>query len=364
MATTFTVFFLGNVADIDTTEGNNSAEGAQALVGQTFGTAGNPILNSAQTFSPGSTGFTGGTSNAYDMDNSPAETFRIDGGANQTFDGTAIYNATITYLDGTTAKITAVILQDTAGNAYLAPEASANTDQTALEAGPILSITLNSVNTSTNLLGLGGNRQAWNYVTCYVCGTRILTPDGETCIEQLSVGDLVSTRDNGPQAIRWIGVSTVPAMGKLAPVRISRGAMGNNIPARDLYVSRQHRMLLISKVAERMFGTPEVLVPAIKLVGMPGVELDERATDVTYYHLLLDRHEVIYAEGAPSESFLTGPHALATLNKDTAEELEMLFPGVLNDAASSARPIVQDKRLKDLLDRHGRNAKALVTVAA
>jgi hypothetical protein len=361
MPDTFTVFSLGPTDDIDRQEGDSFADNAGALVGLTFGSPGSPLFDNARTFSPASQGYWRGTSDAYDMDNFPSERFTIDGGSQNTFDGTAIYNATITYLDGTTATITAVIFQDTFRNTYLAPETLLNADQIALEAGPIVSITLDSVNTAI-LLGMRGDRMPWNYVTCYVRGSRILTPGGEICIERLSVGDAVTTRDNGPQTIRWIGVNTVPALGNLAPIRISAGALGANIPARDLCVSRQHRMLLISRIAERMFGTSEVLVPAIKLLGVPGVELVTDSTQVTYYHILLDRHEVIYAEGAPSESFLTGSNALASLDSDTVDELELLFPGVLGDVPTSARPIVRDRRLKDFLDRHGRNAKALVTV--
>lgn len=361
MPTSFTVFYLGQLADIDTVEGNNDAENAAALVGSTFGGTGNALLNFAQTMSPGSTGFTGGTPNAYDMDNAPSETFSIDGGPDQTFDGTAIYNATITYIDGTTATITAVLFQDTNGNAYLAPEFSPNTDQTALEAAPIRSITLDSLNRATNLSGLAGDRQSWNFLTCYCLGTRILTPSGDVPIEQLTVGDQVTTRDRGAQPIRWIGTATVRAEGKLAPIRIAAGALGIGLPIRDLYVSRQHRMLLVSKIAERMFGSSEILVPAIKLVGVRGIEIDTRPREVSYCHLLLDTHEVIYAEGAPSESLLTGPGTLAALEREMVEELRAILPEALEKAGISARPIVQNRRLRTLIRRSESNAQALVT---
>jgi hypothetical protein len=195
MADTFTVFSLGPTADIDRQEGDSFADNAGALVGLTFGSPGSPLFDNARTFSPASQGYWRGTSDAYDMDNFPSERFTIDGGSQYTFDGTAIYNATITYLDGTTATITAVIFQDTFRNTYLAPETLLNADQIALEAGPIVSITLDSVNTAV-ILGMRGDRMPWNYVTCYVHGSRILTPGGEICIERLSVGDAVSTRDH------------------------------------------------------------------------------------------------------------------------------------------------------------------------
>ncbi len=359
MPTTFTVFSLGVLSDIDTTEGNTLAENAGALVGGVYGGPGNALLNNAQTFSPGTTGFAGGTATAYDQNNSPNENFRINGGANQTFDSSAIYNATITYSDGTTASITAVIFQDTAGNSYWAPEFSANADQTAMEAGPIQSLKLDSVSGDT-FSGLTGDRQAWsNYVTCYVRGTRIATSTGERAIDTLSIGDAVATRDHGFQPIRWIGKTSVLAMGRMAPVRIKRDALGPNVPRQDLFVSRQHRMLLESKVAQRMFGTREVLVPAIKLTSVPGIDAAPRPCLVTYFHLLTERHEIIYAEGAPTETLLTGPLARSAMGQDAVDELESLFPGVIDENPGPARPIIANANANHLVMRHLKNTQQL-----
>ncbi|MGL5012526.1 MAG: Hint domain-containing protein [Paracoccaceae bacterium] len=359
MPTTFTVFFLGTRADIDTTEGNNNAESAAALNGLTFGSAGNALLNSAQTFSPGTGGFGGGTAGVYDQDNGPAENFRINGGANQVFDSSAVYNATITYKDGTTAAITAVLFQDTLGRTYWAPEFTANTDQTAMNFAAIRSLTLNSVNTLT-FSGLTADRQVWNYVTCYLRGTQIQMADGTRLIEDLQIGDLVLTRDHGPQPIRWIGCSVALARGKLAPVRIAKGALGPNTPNRDLYVSRQHRMLLQSKIAERMIGAAEVFVPAVKLMNLPGIEAAPGPVPVSYFHILTDRHEVIYAEGAPSETLMTGPQARKSLSAEALAELDALFPGVIAADLTPARPIFPGARVPQLLERHQKNHVALV----
>ena len=351
MATTFTVISLGNLADIDTTEGNNLAENAAALEGLVFGGPGDALLLNAVTFSPGSTGFAGGTSTAYDQDNIPAETFRINGGPEQTFDSSVTYNATITYSDGTTASITAVIFQDTLGNTYWAPEFSPNADQIALQAGPIQSLTLDSLQTAI-FSGLTGDRQIWDVVPCFVEGTRIATNHGLRAIEDVQIGDKVETRDHGLQVVRWIGSSTVTGVGKLAPVRISAGALGENCPVRDLRVSRQHRMLLGSKVCERLFGSAEVLVPAIKLTKLPGVFIEEGDAPVKYYHLVTDAHEIIFAEGAPSETLLCGPQALHALGQEAIEELQAIFPNLLETTLVPARPIQQDKRIEQLLMRH------------
>lgn len=355
MPTTFNVFQLGLLAtDMDTTEGNNTAENAAALVGTTFGGLGNALLNDVAEFSPGTGGFGGGTGTAYDQDNGPAENFRINGGANQVFDSAAIFNATITFVDGSTDTVTAVIFQDTAGNTYFAPEFSANADQAALEAGAIQSLTLDSL--SGNVFsGLSGNRQTWNFVTCYVAGTAIKTPTGDTAIEALKAGDLVITRDNGPQPIRWIGQSTVQAKGKLAPVRIAAGALGRNFPSRDLLVSRQHRMLVASRVCERMFGETEILVPAIKLTALPGIHIEESDKPITYFHLMTDAHEVIFAEDAPSETLLTGPNAVEALGSEALAELKAIFPDVLTRTPKPARQIHRNKRVETLLTRHLRN---------
>lgn len=166
MPSTFNVFFMGNHASIDPTEGNETAENASVLVGQSYGSAANPLHQNVQTFSPGSTGYGGGdTTSGYDQDNFDAsETFTIDGGSEQTFDATAVYNVTLTYSDGTTATVTGVVFQDTSGNTYLAPEYSANSDQTALEAKAIESISLDSLSGST-WSGMTATRLEGDYVT-------------------------------------------------------------------------------------------------------------------------------------------------------------------------------------------------------
>ena len=147
LATTFEVLYLGTAAEIDTTEGNLLAEDASILVGQTFGGPGAALAYQQHTLSP--VDYSGGQSDRYNIDNATAnDTFSIDGGPAQTFDGLAVYNATLTYTDGTPdATITAVVFQDMSGNLYLAPESSANSDYSAMLAGPIESLTLDSIYT-------------------------------------------------------------------------------------------------------------------------------------------------------------------------------------------------------------------------
>ena len=363
MPTTFNVIYLGVLPDLDTVEGNYDAENAAALVGMTFGSIADPLFDRFQEFSPGSTGFDGGTRGAYDQDNSPDEAFRIDGGADQIYDSGANYNAVITYTDGTTATITAAIFQDEDGNTYWAPEFSPNADMTAMELKPIKSLTITGVHKS-KFSGMDADRESWDYVTCFTPGTCILTPLGPVPIERLKRGDMVVTRDHGAQKIRWIGRAHRPATGSMVPVRITAGALGGRLPERDMLVSPQHRMMVSSVISRRMTGQDEVLVPAKKLVGLPGIALAKDITEVTYLHLLLKRHEIIYADGAPTESLMTGPMARRSVSPEALAEIEALFPGALSSAGLPARVVLGRRKLARLVARHRRNAHPLLDAAA
>ena len=161
MATTFEVIFIGTLAKIDTTQGNETVENAAGILG-TYGSSTTPLSSQVRTLSSNS--LSEDDNSTYDLDNGGGyDSFRINGGATQNFDASAIYNATITYVDGTTANITAVVFQDVNGNTYLAPEEFANTDQAALTAKPILSLSLNSVSSNTG--DMAGERLAGDFIS-------------------------------------------------------------------------------------------------------------------------------------------------------------------------------------------------------
>ncbi|WP_108259351.1 Hint domain-containing protein [Mangrovicoccus ximenensis] len=149
MATTFDVIYLGTFATIDNVEGNALADNAAALNGLTVGSADQPLWKNIQSFSPGSTGYGGGISSGYDQSNSPSETFRINGGADQTFDAGTLYNGTITFVDGSTATARLILIQDTTGHTYLAPTIGAGPDADLLASGAIQSISITSVNNAS-----------------------------------------------------------------------------------------------------------------------------------------------------------------------------------------------------------------------
>ena len=202
-------------------------------------------------------------------------------------------------------------------------------------------------------------------VTCYLAGTRILTPTGEVNIEHLRAGDLVTTSDHGAQTIRWIGVSEVNATPAIAPVHIAKGALGAGLPRRDLFVSPQHRMVARSRIVARMTGEKEALVAANKLTALPGISVSGAAGRLCYYHLICDAHEIIFAEGAPSETLLPGPQARAMMAPAAWKELITIFPELAcgKHCPPPIRPILPTTRSKRLIERHSHNAKPLFSVA-
>jgi hypothetical protein len=333
MPTTFTVFQLGTRPDIDPTEGNTTSENAASLVGSVFGGPGNPIFNTAATLTRV------GTPTTYSMSANNTQ-FRINGGTARTYDGTATYNATLTYTNGTTATITAVIVQDTAGRLYLFPESAVNADQTALQANAIRSIRLDSVFQNTGLSGTATDRAAFNFVTCFVRGTLIETAAGPRAIEDLATGDLVLTLDHGPQSLRWIGSRRIEATDRFAPVLIRKGALGNDA---DVRVSPQHRVLMTGWRAELYAGDSEVLVPAHRLVNGTTILRDPQP-EVEYVHMLFDRHELVTAAGLVSESFHPGMTGWSTLDGAARAEILALFPSLaafgLDAYGALARPSV------------------------
>jgi hypothetical protein len=133
---------------------------------------------------------------------------------------------------------------------------------------------------------------------CFTPGAMIRTPEGERPVESLQVGDLVITRDHGAQPIRWVGQRTLPGFGPFAPICFAAEALGSDRPLR---VSPQHRMLVRGWRAELFAGETEVLVAAVHLVNGRSV-VRAPCPEVTYVHFMLDRHEIVLAEGAETES--------------------------------------------------------------
>lgn len=202
---------------------------------------------------------------------------------------------------------------------------------------------------------------------CFAKGTLILTTSGEKLVEDLQVGDLVLTADNGPKPILWIGTnkfskSFLAQKETLRPIRISAGALGTGLPTSDLIVSPQHRILVRSAIAQKMFGTNEVLVAAKQLLQLGGVDIAYDIDEVQYTHFMFDQHEVVISNGAQTESLFTGPVALNSVNELARAEILAIFPELADEdyKAVPARLLASGRMGRRLAVRHGYNRKALV----
>lgn len=205
---------------------------------------------------------------------------------------------------------------------------------------------------------------------CFTAGTLIKTPSGLRQVELFKVGDLVETMDNGPQAIRWIdkqtiGSAALMAQPNLRPIRIQAGSLGSDLPVRDLLVSPQHRMLASNRMTERMFNAQEVLVAAKQLVAMNGIDVADDVEEVTYVHFLCDQHELVFAEGAVSETLHTGAEAMKSVSEVARQEIFSIFPELRdrdpdNMPTEGARIFVKGRMGHHMAQRLVKNNKSLL----
>ena len=164
-------------------------------------------------------------------------------------------------------------------------------------------------------------------VICFTNGTLIDTPTGPVPVEHLGEGDLVQTKDNGPQPIVWRGGRRISgarmfAMPHLRPVRIRAHAMFDDVPDCDLLVSPDHQLVLRGAATRRLFNTPEVLVPAKELLNGRKIFIDHTVREVFYSHLMFEQHQIIWANGLEVESFHP---AQADLNQIAQDQRDVLF---------------------------------------
>ena len=187
-------------------------------------------------------------------------------------------------------------------------------------------------------------------IPCFVAGTMIATQQGQRSFETLLLGDLVLTKDEGLQPLRWIGQRTVAAEGIFAPIHICANTFGTHD---ELMLSPEHRILIGDNLAELLFGEQEVLVSAKDLVNDRSVTRCEGG-DVTYVHLMFDRHQVVYSAGLATESFLPGPQTTKSFERNVVEEICTLFPEIDPDTgfgySPAARRILRQFEAKVLVN--------------
>ena len=146
---------------------------------------------------------------------------------------------------------------------------------------------------------------------CFLKGTRIWTPEGESRVEDLRINDLVITASGEAKPIQWIWARRFerPAQKwaeEIVPIRVAQSALGPNTPHRNLYLSRYHCLYLDG-----------VLIPAVDLINGSSIARvdDIHLREIEYFHIKLDRHSVIYAEGAACETL----QAVTAVNSEKRE---------------------------------------------
>ena len=134
---------------------------------------------------------------------------------------------------------------------------------------------------------------------CFLRGTAIATPKGEVLVENLRVGDHITTVTGKSMAVRWIGRQTFKRTGSawtrnVMPIRIARDALADGVPAKDLYLSPYHHLHVDGVLIQaKDLANGRSIVPA-----MP-----KGHDTADYFHILLDSHEIVLAEVAPAETF-------------------------------------------------------------
>ncbi len=191
--------------------------------------------------------------------------------------------------------------------------------------------------------GANGTTITEDGTPCYCRGTMILTARGEIAVEDLKIGDRLMTASGKARPIRWIGTRSYSgrfAAGNkdILPIMIEQGALANNVPKRDLWVSPLHAMFLDG-----------VLIPASCLVNGVSIVQATRVDQVEYFHLELETHDVIVAEDALSESFLDDGSRGMFHNAATYREI---YPDAARVPARYCAPRVEDgEALQAVRDR-------------
>lgn len=221
--------------------------------------------------------------------------FTLADGTDRSFDPGSESNLSAVFLTVTNGSVTRyfIIPNDSYGDMTIAEIRTGSLTDVAGSDAAVISTTNNAVT-----------------VMCFVAGSQIDTPQGRVQVQRIRPGDLVLTRDAGPQPVQRVltqEVDLAVAPDRLRPIVFQPGALGPGQPDRRLCLSPQHRILLTDGV-----GQP-VLVPAKAFLGHAGVRVMQACRRVTYFHLVFSRHQVIWANATPTESFFPGPLARQAL---------------------------------------------------
>ncbi len=180
---------------------------------------------------------------------------------------------------------------------------------------------------------------AANVPPCFAGGTAIATARGDVAVEALRPGDQLRTALGGLRPVSWIGwrrtdIARHPAPASVRPVRVAAHALGPNMPHRDLWLSPDHALFIDG-----------VLIPVRYLINDATI-VQEHRDEITYWHVELDRHDVILAEGLPCESYLDTGNRGAFSNGGAAVQMQPEFALTIWNAEGCAPLILHGAELE------------------
>jgi uncharacterized protein len=285
-------------------------------VNMTFSIAPNATLSFADAVGGGTVVFSGSSS-------------ALDVGALSSFDPTGIKNLHVGVGANTETTVIDFINVGTSATAILSNESTIGATLNVFANGTSHTIPLignfttvvgepgKSVNVNYLSDGIGGTDIFLTDAACFRAGTLILTPNGDVPIEALAIGEAVLTHDDTAKPIKWIGRRSyngrfIAGNRNALPIRIATNAIADGVPHHDLDVSPKHAMLIDG-----------MLVPAELLVNGVSIWQLDQVDELEYFHIELEAHDAILAEGAPSETFVDCDNRGMFQN---AEEFARLYP--------------------------------------
>jgi len=163
------------------------------------------------------------------------------------------------------------------------------------------------------------------YVSCFAKGTKIQTTDGLVEVSKIKAGNKVVTLENGIQEVLWAGKSDVAGVGDLAPICFAPGTIGNS---ETLRLSPNHRVFVSNPTVQLYFGSPAALVAAKFMVNDTTI-VREEVEQISYFHILTAQHDIVFANGAPTETLFLGNSKESGLCEQANEEIRGLFPDLM-----------------------------------
>lgn len=264
----------------------------------------------------------------------------------ETVDSTVTFTAQVIDVNGSVYNIDVVVVQMQNGDTFVG-------DMQNL--GNMDNLTIRSIELISPITTDAAGYNTWQSMSgstvCFWPATAIATPTGFVRVEHLAIGDTVLLAGGGIASVRLIIRSAAPRSGRAAPISFAPGSLGQARPFTTLRLSPQHRLLVKNKMVQRLCKQPAALIPAKRFCSLPGISRAPAWWPAQYYHLVLDRHAVILANGALCESFYPGTQALANLPFETKRSIQDIYP----DPPDLAGPVPSARdqhKIIDWISRH------------